>query len=99
MDHKDLRNFTNKLATYRKLFATNNNFLEKEESARVNARRSIYAHRDIQPGESITEDALICLRPATGISPIHFDKLIGMVALKKINAGDKLDFNQLSSNH
>ena len=99
MDHKDLRNFTNKLATYRKLFATNNNFLEKEESARVNARRSIYAHRDIQPGESITEDALICLRPAIGISPIHFDKLIGMVAVEKINAGDKLDFNQLSSNH
>lgn len=97
MDHDDLTKFTNKLATYRKLFASNNNFLQKEESARLNARRSIYAHRDIQPGESITEDALICLRPATGISPIHFDKLIGMVAIKKISAGDKLHFNQLTS--
>ena len=97
MDHDDLSSFTNKLAIYRKLFATSNNFLAKEESARLNARRSMYASRDIQAGESITEDALICLRPATGISPIHFDKLIGMVAVNKINAGDKLDFNQLSS--
>ncbi|MDE2027318.1 MAG: N-acetylneuraminate synthase family protein, partial [Candidatus Omnitrophica bacterium] len=40
-------------------------------------RKSIVAFRDIRKGEILGEDNLYAKRPGTGISPMHWDKVLG----------------------
>jgi len=48
----------------------------------VIARKSIVAARDIQKGEKFTDTNLIAKRPATGLSPMLWDKVVGKIARK-----------------
>ena len=45
-------------------------------------RKSIVAIKNIQKGESLTEENLTIKRPGTGISPMRWDEVIGQVAQK-----------------
>lgn len=49
-------------------------------------RRSIYASRDIEPGEMLTEQNLTVLRPAHGLPATEFDRILGRTAAVKISA-------------
>jgi N-acetylneuraminate synthase len=51
--------------------------LEKEESARINARRSLVANCKILPGSVISACDVTCKRPGFGISPRRIDEVIG----------------------
>lgn len=85
MDQVDLAEFVKKLEMYRKLLSGSQaKNIEKEEMARLQARRSIVAARDILKGEVIKETDLIAKRPAHGISPIHWDLIIGKTAIDNI---------------
>jgi N-acetylneuraminate synthase len=85
MDKEDLRNFIAKLNKYRfMLGSSNSRDLESESSARLHARRSIVAARNISKGEILTESNLIVKRPAHGLSPVHWDQVLGSVALQDI---------------
>jgi len=55
-------------------------FLESQQAAIVNARRSIVTSRKIKAGEKLTEENLTTKRPASGLSPLNWDKLIGRLA-------------------
>ncbi len=46
------------------------------------ARKSIVAARAIAAGERLTEDALAVKRPGTGISPLHWDEVVGLIATR-----------------
>ena len=48
-------------------------------------RRSIFAKRPIKKGEVIGPDLLTFKRPATGLSPVLMDRLVGRVALRDIS--------------
>ena len=71
---------------------------ESEERARQLARRSIVTLRPIKAGDALTSENIGCKRPGTGISPIHFNKVLGMKAARDLdddsvlNEGDILDF-------
>lgn len=41
------------------------------------ARKSVYFKRDLSSGEIISDDDLVCLRPASGISPMDWENLVG----------------------
>lgn len=41
------------------------------------ARRGIYARRDLSAGSILTEEDIICLRPAKGIEAVHWGLLVG----------------------
>ena len=75
--------------------ATGNGFkavLPCEEIARKNARRSLVTNGAIKKGEKFNEKNIIAKRPGTGISPLHYDELLGLTCaenLKMIN-----QFNQ-----
>ena len=90
MDYKDLKTFINNLRLinetggYQRKF-----FLESEKIARKNARRSIVLNKTINKDEILTKDKLICKRPGTGISPLHWHKVIGKRVKYKISK-DKL---------
>lgn len=58
-------------------------------------RRSVVAVQDIAVGEEISMDMIRLKRPGTGIEPKHFDKIVGLKPVQKVNAGDTLQWNIL----
>lgn len=55
-------------------------------------RRSIFTAQDIPAGVTIREEMLECKRPGTGISPVHFDEVVGRKASRAFSAGEMLDW-------
>jgi N,N'-diacetyllegionaminate synthase len=49
------------------------------------ARKSIVAARNIQKGESFTEENLTVKRPGTGIGPMRWDEILGRKASRNFN--------------
>lgn len=84
MDGSDLMRFNLKVAKYKKMIAGEVKDLEKESLARIHARRSLVANGPIARGDIFTSENLIAKRPAHGISPIHWDDIIGKAALVDI---------------
>ncbi len=80
MDKDDLQRFCAKLDVYRRLLSEGGKDLGKESKAREHARRSIVAARNIRKGEVLTANDLIAKRPAHGISPVHWDEMLGKTA-------------------
>ena len=62
-----------------------NGVKEPQEAEKKNiaiARKSIVAKCDIKKGDIFTEENLTCKRPASGISPMKWDEIIGTRAIK-----------------
>lgn len=55
------------------------------------ARKSIVAARNIQKGESLTEENLAIKRPGIGISPMRWDNLVGRVAEKDYKVDELIE--------
>ncbi len=53
---------------------------------------SLVARRLIKQGESISEEMLIEKRPATGISPMDLDKVIGKIVIRDIEKDEVLKY-------
>lgn len=92
MDKHDLLELcqhTERIEQY--IYSNSINKLAKEQT-----RRSIVAKRDLPKGTILTEDDLICLRPATGGIPANrFYQILNMQTLKDISQGDILDWSDL----
>lgn len=50
---------------------------KSSEQGNVQFRRSIYFVKDMQAGETITEDSIRSVRPGYGLAPKHFENLVG----------------------
>lgn len=68
-----------------------------EEKFLQSLRRSLAAKVDILGGTIITKDKLISLRPATGISPLMIDEVIGKKARRNIRKGEIITEKDLRS--
>ena len=91
MDTSDLRVFIKRLADlFDRLGQFEKTSLESEESARLNARRSLVAFRKINQGEIVKVNDLTFKRPGTGISPSDIDDVIGRIATKTIEEDEIL---------
>lgn len=55
------------------------------------ARKSIVASRQIKAGEEFTPENITSKRPATGISPMMWDKVIGTLAKRDFNEDDLIE--------
>ena len=91
MDIKDLKEFKNQIEY---LEIIKGNYKQKvdipsEHISRENARRSLVINKDLQAGHVLSKSDLICKRPASGISPIDIDKIIGC-KLKKNLKNDEI---------
>lgn len=58
------------------------NVAEAEAPNRTIARKSIVASRHIAAGEILTEENLACKRPASGLSPMLWDQVVGTRAVR-----------------
>lgn len=98
MDTNDLRCFKEKLALLRQIEGQHHKApLVSENVSRANARRSIVLTTDVAANTSLEECHLICKRPGTGISPIHWDQIIGTRTLRELSADDILQWQDLAS--
>lgn len=59
---------------------------ENERIYRLKGRRSIFIVQDIKRGEIFTEKNLAVLRPGVGISPLHYEEVLGKSATKNIKS-------------
>lgn len=55
------------------------------------ARRSLRATRFIAAGQSFQPEDLICQRPAEGLSPMCFEKILGRQANRSYQPGEAID--------
>ncbi len=96
MDTADLKVF---VGNCRRLLAISGRVDEdgraNESLARLNARRSIVAATPIRRGERITLTQLTCKRPAFGISPLHWDAVVGRRAVRDLDADHILNWSDL----
>ncbi len=97
MDVNDLKNFKSILKKVDILKGTENikKPIATESISRLNARRSIVLVKNVEAGHVLTELDLICKRPGTGISPLHWDEVIGCAVLSPIKEDSALQWNDL----
>jgi N-acetylneuraminate synthase/pseudaminic acid synthase len=61
-------------------------------------RRSLYVCDDIEVGTVITNKNIKSVRPSLGLSPRHFERVIGKTVTKRMERGDRLDLSSLDKN-
>ncbi len=64
---------------------------ESEKKNIAIARRSIVASRPIKKGETFTADNITTKRPATGLSPMLWDEILGTVANRDYSEDDLIE--------
>jgi len=69
--------------------------VETEEISRLNARRSIVLDADVRAGEALTESVLTYKRPGTGVSPVHWDAVIGRRVARDLERDHVLQWEDL----
>lgn len=70
---------------------------KSEEKFTALLRRSLAAKTNIPRGTTITEDKLIPLRPATGMSPLIIDEVIGKKAKRDLRKGQIITEKDLTN--
>lgn len=95
MDQYDLQRFLRRMDSARALIGPGGKDISKEAEARLHARRSIVAAHDLKAGHVLTEGDLIAKRPAHGISPLHWDEVLGRTLLQDVQEDDILQWKML----
>lgn len=70
--------------------------VDTEAIARQNARRSIVLTRDLPAGHILSAADMTYKRPGTGISPLHWDEVIGRRVISKCEADHVLQWQDLA---
>lgn len=97
MDADDLAGFCRQMEKVRTLLGPTRHKrpLESEAPARAHARRSIVLKRALRAGEALREDSLTYKRPASGISPTHWDEVLGRRAGRDLPEDHVLQWRDL----
>ena len=97
MDKHDLASFLVNIESVSTLFGEQNKrALKVEETARLNARRSLVAACLINKNSTILEEHLTWKRPAHGVSPRFINDVIGRVAKCQIDEDQIITWEMLS---
>tara|TARA_B110000037_G_scaffold220791_1_gene289671 strand:+ start:3738 stop:4754 length:1017 start_codon:yes stop_codon:yes gene_type:complete len=93
-DKFDLIKFNQKILDARRIIGKKKkNFLKSEIVSRKNARRSLFYNHDLKKNSTIHSSDIISLRPAIGISPIFFKKVIGKKIKIDVKSGINIKFS------
>ena len=98
MDVADVRSLLNQLRYMSQLWGEEEKrCLPCEEEARLQARRSLVASREIPAGAVITADMLIPKRPGTGISPERLDDIVGRTTTRFVPVDEPLTWEHIAN--
>tara|TARA_B100001173_G_C16013767_1_gene558825 strand:+ start:749 stop:1795 length:1047 start_codon:yes stop_codon:yes gene_type:complete len=89
----EIKKFKNDLIKSYKLLGKQYFYRNKDENKNKYYRRSIFAIKNILPGEKFTKDNIKVLRPNIGISSYYYEKIIGKKSPIKISCFDPLKLN------
>lgn len=97
MDVHDLSHFMKRINTIADMLGEQRDKspISTEDIARLNARRSIVIAKNLPAGHVVTESDITYKRPGTGVSPLHWDKVIGMSTKKALSEDDVLTWDDL----
>jgi sialic acid synthase SpsE len=97
MDINDLKNLVQRLDEINSLLGKDyiKKPIDSEKVARKNARRSLVAVRNLQAGHVISESDITYKRPGTGISPVHWDLVLGSSLRKEVSADHIFQWDDL----
>jgi sialic acid synthase SpsE len=98
MDTRDLRRFLVGISRVRQLLGPTEHKapIPSEAPARKNARRSIVMAREVAVGTALTAEMITYKRPGTGVSPIHWDEVMGKKAIRTLAADHVLQWADLT---
>ncbi len=97
MDKQDLLNFRKIAERSSRLLGPSKHKhpIPTEQISRQNARRSIVIARPVPKGHLLQESDLTYKRPGTGISPLHWDQVIGSKVLFSLDEDHILKWSDL----
>ena len=98
MNSADLRVFIDNVEKIHSMIGSDQSKepIDTEEISRLNARRSIVIDVDIRAGEALTESHLTYKRPGTGVSPVHWDSVIGRRVARDLERDHVLQWEDLA---
>jgi N,N'-diacetyllegionaminate synthase len=83
LEPEELKAMVRAIRNIEKALGSNEKILSPSEEVNINiARKSIVASCPIRKGELLSEKNISTKRPGTGISPMKWDEIIGVVATK-----------------
>jgi N-acetylneuraminate synthase len=97
MDGNDLADFCAMADRHRLMHGDTRCEVSDERMARLHARRSVFASANIKSGDVLTEDNLVAKRPGHGISPIHWDDLVGRKVVADIEEDQLISWTDLQA--
>lgn len=96
MDIHDLKLFRQNVEKLNVLIGSSHKRpIPSEAQSRLHARRSIVLRQDLPKDTAITEEMIICKRPSYGISPIHWDQVLGRRVAKDLKEDSILQWEDL----
>ncbi len=96
MDVEDLKRLNQRIRAIRLLEGESQKGpVAGEQDARLYARRSIVLTKPVAEGTVIDESMLACKRPGTGISPVFWDRVIGMRAARDLEEDQLIQWEDL----
>jgi sialic acid synthase SpsE len=98
MDVNDLKRFVEVAQRVRELLGPSalKEPIATEEVSRLNARRSIVLIKDLPAGHMLSADDITYKRPGTGISPLHWDEVLGTKTTQALDADHVLQWQDLA---
>jgi N-acetylneuraminate synthase/N,N'-diacetyllegionaminate synthase len=96
-DPKQFKNLVESARKIEQMFGDGIKRCQPSELAnRTNARRSILSKVPIEKGTIITEGMIAVKRPAIGILPQYFDKVIGNIVKRRIRSDEPITWKDIS---
>lgn len=97
MDVVDLTNFLRRVDGVTELIGeiTDKSPIQSEEIARLNARRSIVVTTKVPSGHKLDRSDLTYKRPGTGVSPLHWDDVVGRRTSRALDEDHVLQWDDL----
>ena len=96
MDKNDMNVFEERFNSVIELIGDYDvHFIPKEVVSRKNARRSIVAARNLSVGHRLCKNDLEFKRPAFGISPADYEKVLGISMKRAVEADSPLQWDDL----
>jgi len=96
MDAEDLKKFKKNVGLIQEILGRyTKEPLKGELISRLHARRSVFAIKDLKPGDIITQDNIAIKRPATGIPPEFLDTILGKSVKKKVEKDQAITWDHL----
>ena len=90
---KDILNFKKQILTTKKLLGKKKFVRNSSEDKNKIFRRSIYVIKNLKKGDKFSKTNIKVLRPALGLEPKYYDKIIGTSAKKNLIKNTPLKIN------